>query len=220
MNYRSDEVDKITGALAKAQGSYKVLIPNEDIPGGAFANLQAVLECSRESLSMNGLAFYQYVELLDEGNGASLLKTIISHESGQWVSTVARIVTGVTFRETFNCIEAYRRLHALLLLGIAPSPKDPLIKDDNGLEQQDRVILQNLRKPDEAPKKVSEFVDTISKDKYDELMFELEGYELITKGIQEFYRIGSLADLPKGEYYNVQARIRKLKKNHEEYVRK
>lgn len=219
MNYRSDNIDLITGAMAKAQGSYKVLVPNEKAAGGMFANLQAVIESVKGSLSENGLAFYQYVELLDEGAGASLLKTIISHESGQWISTVARIVTGTTFRETFNCIEAYRRLHALLLLGIAPSPGDPLIKDDNGLEQQDKVILQSLRKPNEAPPK-SEHTDTITSDQYDDIMFELEGYDVITKGIQEFYKISSLADLPKTEFYNVQARIRKLKKTHEEYVRK
>lgn len=214
---RSDTIDLISGALAKAQGAYKTLIPNQDCPGGKFANLQAILECVKQPLSDNGLAFYQHIELLDEGSGASLLKTIISHSSGQWISTSARVVAGSTFRETFNAIEAYRRLHALLILGIAPSGNDPLLQDDNGVREFDESMLKALRKPQHAVKK-SEFVDVISKEQYDDLMFELEGFEEIAKGIMEFYKISSVADLPKSEYHSTVARIRKIKATHEQYV--
>lgn len=217
---RSESIDLLVAALSKAQGSYKTLVPNTVVPGGKFANLQAILESVREALSSNGLAFYQNVELLDEGGGQQLLKTIIAHSSGQWISTMARIIAGASFRETFNCIEAYRRLNALLLLGIAPSDNDPLIKDDNGLEEHDRQILSALRNPDKPIAKKTEFVDTISNDQYGELMHELEGYDIITKQIQETYNISSLADLPKSEYYTTVGRIRKLKRTHEEFVKK
>lgn len=214
---RSEAIDLVSGALAKAQGDYKVLVPNQDCAGGKFANLQAILDCVKSALSSNGLAFYQHIELLDEGAGASLLKTIVSHSSGQWISTTARIVSGTTFRETFNAIEAYRRLHALLILGIAPSSYDPLISDDNGVQEYDKQLLESLRKPDTAPKK-SEFVDVITKDQYDDLMYELEAYKDIARGIQDFYKITSIADLPKSEYHTVVARIRKLKATHEQYL--
>ena len=214
---RSESIDKFVEAFSKAQGSFKKLVPNEYAAGGKFANLQAILESVREALSTNGLSFYQQVELLQEGNGVSLLHSVVSHSSGQWISTSSRIVPGPTFRETFNCIEAYRRLSALLLLGIAPSDNDPLIHDDNGQEQQEKEMVRNIKAPELALK--SEFPETITADQYKELMFELDGFPDIAKGIQVFYKISSIADLPKGEYYVVQNKIRKLKKTHEDYVR-
>jgi hypothetical protein len=216
--HRSESIDLISEALAKAQGMYKVLSANQATAGGKYANLQAILESCREALSTNGIAFYQYIELMDEGSGGSILKTILSHSSGQFLSSTARIVAGTTFRETFNCVEAFRRLNALLLLGIAPSENDPLIKDDNGIEQQDKIILQNLRKPQDVPAR-SQFVDVITLDQYEDLLHELEGYEEIAKGIQITYQVTSIADLPRSEFYTVQARVRKLKKVHEEYNR-
>jgi hypothetical protein len=214
---RSESIDKFVEGFSKAQGCFKKLVPNEYAAGGKFANLQAILESVREALSSNGLSFYQQVELLNEGNGVSLLHSVVSHSSGQWISTSSRIVPGPTFRETFNCIEAYRRLSALLLLGIAPSGNDPLVRDDNGEEQQEKEILSNLKKPENIVK--GEFVETITAEQYKDLMIELDGYGEIAKGIQTFYKISSIADLPKSEYYTVQGKIRKLKKTHEEYVR-
>jgi len=213
---RSESIDKLVESFSKAQGSFKRLVPNEYAAGGKFANLEAVLDSVREALSSNGLSFYQQIELLEDGNGVSLLHSVISHSSGQWISTKSRIVPGPTFRETFNCIESYRRLSALLLLGIAPSGNDPLIHDDNGQEQQEKEMVKNIKRPELAVK--SEFPETVTADQYKELMFELDGYPDIAKGIQVFYKISSLADLPKSEYYVVQNKIRKLKKTHEDYA--
>jgi hypothetical protein len=214
--YNSETVSKVYGALAKAQGSYKILIPNQDEAGGRFANLEAILKATREALSSNGLAFYQYIDLLDEGSGATLLKSMVCHESGEYVSSCARIVSQPTFRETFNAIECYRRLHALLLLGIAPSPLDPALKDDGGVEEFDKETLKAIRKPKEA-KQRGQFGDVITNDQYELLMSELEGFDEITKSVHKFYGISTVADLPKSEFFITQARIRNLKKDHENY---
>lgn len=213
--YRSDEINLIMGALAKAQGTYKNLIPNEDSAAGSFANLTAILGSVRESLSSNGLGFYQYIELIDEGSGASLLWTELGHESGQYISSCCRVVAGQTFRETFNAIESYKRLNALLILGIAPIGKDPLLYDDNGVEDQERTKLRTLRHGAAATR--PHHPDVINSQEYDELIFELEGYADIVKSIHKYYDITSIADLPKSEFHNVKAQIRKVKKANEEY---
>lgn len=216
---RSTEINIISEALAKAQGSYLPLVANQDGPHGKYANLAAVLDSARKALSENSLAFSQNIELKDEGSGQSILKTVLSHASGQWMSSTARIVPGKTFRETFNCVEAYRRLNALLLLGIAPHDNDPLIKDDNGYEQSNTVILESLRTQNPNLVKPSEHADVISIAQYEDLMMELEGYEEIAKGIQNAYGISSISDLPKDQYYIVQNRVRTLKKDHEDWKR-
>lgn len=220
-SYRSEAIDLIMGALANAQGCYRKLIPNEDSIGGKYANLTSVLEAVREPLAKNGLGFYQYIDLLDEGSGASLLRTMLGHSSGQYISSVARIIPGKTFRETFNSIEGFRRLHALLILGIAPSANDPLIRDDNGVEQAEASMVEEIRKPQKD--KIEEKAyspEVINKDQYTDLMYELDGYEDIANGIQKFYNIPTIADMPRNQYHIAIAKIRKIKKTHEEFVAK
>lgn len=215
--YRSEELGSLYAAFAKAQGSYKNLIPNEDTPGGKFANLTAILDACRESLSTNGLSFYQFIELLDEGSGASLLWTTLSHESNQYISSCSRVIPGSTFRETFNNIEAYKRLSALLILGIAPIGKDPLIYDDNGASQAEKAFVRNTRSNRLMPK--SHVPEAISIDEYEDLMWELESFPEIVKSILKHYDIVSIADLPKSEFHNAKSQIRKIKKTHEDYVK-
>src|SRR5690606_21221376 len=96
---RSPEINIIMQALSKAQGEYKPLIANEEGSGGMFANLEAILSSVREALAKNGLAFYQTIDVLDHGEGASLLRTILGHASGQFISSLARIVPTTTNRE-------------------------------------------------------------------------------------------------------------------------
>lgn len=206
------------GALAKAQGQYKKLVANEDSTVGKFANLQAILDSTREALSSNNLAFFQHIKLLDEGSGAALLRTILGHDSGQWISSTARVVVGKTDRQSGNSIEFHKRLHACTILGVAPSKTDPMLFDDNGEEQFEEHIVSSLRKSDDGklPQDVRE--EVINKERYDDLMHELSGYEDIARGIMEKYDIKSLADLPNSEYHRTIASIRRIKRTHEMYV--
>lgn len=213
--YRSEEINLLMGSLAKAQGMYKPLVPNDESALGQFANLQAIIESVKEALASNGLSFFNQIELLDEGTGSSLLWTRLGHESGQFISTCARVIIGKTFRETFNGIECYKRLNALNLLGIAPVGRDPLLYDDNGSDEVQKEYIKNVR----AGKPVARIShpDTISKQEYEDIMWELEGYPDLVKNIQKHYAISSIADLPKSEFYNTKAQIRKIKKAQEDY---
>jgi hypothetical protein len=218
--YRSPEINEIMGALSKAQGSYKTLIANQEASGKKFSNLQAILDAVRESLSDNGLGFFQFIELLDEGSGAALLKTTIGHESGQYISSCARVVMGKTDRQTGNIYEVHKRLHALMLLGIAPSDNDPFAFDDNGEMMATENIIKQLRKPDSPEKEEIDRNDVINKTQYEELLIELEGFERLAKDIMETYEINTLADLPSSEYHRARSKILKIKRTQEEYSRK
>lgn len=218
--YRSPEINHIMGALAKAQGGYKLLVANEDAPGGKFANLKAILLAVRESLSSNEIGFFQFIELLDEGSGASLLKTVLGHSSGQYIASCARIVPGETDRQTINIIEIHKRIHALMILGIAPSDCDPVAQDDNGQMLAEQHLIETLRKPDSPKKQEINRSQVIDKTQYSELMIILDGYEKIAKDIMDVYGIETIADLPASEYHKAQAKIREIRKNHEEYLRK
>ena len=223
-SYRSDELDKFSSALSKAQGSYKPLMANENSPSGKFASLNDTLFAVKESLSSNGLCFYQHIQLLDEGSGATLLKSILSHESGQWISSCARIVSGESERQTSNAIEIQKRKHAQMLLGIAPSHNDPFALDDNGEEIAEIEVLEKIKKPKKTntvtidPKRVLQ-KETVNKEQYNELMIELDAQEDLVRDILECYGIETLADLPRDQYHPALAKIRRIKKTYEDYDR-
>lgn len=217
-----DDIGKLAASLSKAQGSYRKLIPNEEAPGGKFSNLQAILDAVRESLANNAIAFYQYIELLDEGSGAALLVTKLVHESGQYISSTARVVRGKNDRQTGNIYEIHKRFHALMILGIAPSSNDPMAFDDNGSELAEQQVMDEIRKPKkiEDGKLIynkSESKETVNKDQYNELIIELDGYPEIAQSMMEVYNIETLADLPRDDYHKTMDKIRRLKKTEEDY---
>jgi hypothetical protein len=218
--YRSADIDKIMGALAKAQGSYKELVPSGRTSRGKFALLRDILAATKEALSANGLALFHYVELLDEGSGAALLKTMLCHESGQFISSFSRIIHGSTERQTGNIYEIHRRRHTLLVLGIAPLENDPYSFDDDGEELADVHLMKEMRKPDNPAKDALDRNDVITSDQYNDLIIELDGLPKLAKDILEAYGIDTLADLPRSEYYKARSKILKIKRTEEEYGRK
>ena len=158
--------------------------------------------------------------MIDEGSGATLLKTTLAHESGQWITSCARVVAGKTDRHTGNIYEVYKRLHALMLLGIAPSDNDPIAFDDNGDMMADEKLIAELRKPDLPLKPELDYNDVINKHQYDELLIELDGYPSIVKDMLRVYDIQTLADMPASEYHKARAKIRDIKKTHQDSIRK
>lgn len=213
----SQEVGLLMGALAKAQGSYKKLIPNEKSAKGPYANLEAILLATREALSKNAIAFTQNIRLLDEGSGAALLITSIYHDSGQYKSSLTRVFTGKTDRATGISQEIHKRLQAMMLLGIAPSKNDPIAYDDDGGEQEEDQLLNRIIKQE---KETTVDPDTvINKAEYQQLIIALGNEELIAKDIMRIYKLETLADMPKEVYQDALAKVRRIKKNQDEYER-
>ena len=208
---------EIYAALAKAQGSYKPLIPNDELRGEKFGNLAAILAATRHALSENGLCFIQEIELLDQGSGAAVLKTKIGHSSGQEIVSVARVVHNKLDRLTGNAYENQKRLHASTLLGIPPSAGDPVFFDDGGVEQADSATIEELKKP--RAEQTFNREEVITNEQYQNLMFELDGYPEIVKNIFTVYGIETLADLPREKYYNARLKIRTIKHTLDEYKR-
>lgn len=217
-SYRSDEIHLISAALSKAQGSYKEPVMNCEGPNGRYANLQAILNATREALSANALSFNQYEELLEEGAGGRLLKTVISHESGQYMSSCARIPASDHLREDGNTMEIIKRRHAQMLLGIAPSPQDHYALDDDGAADADKKVLKSLQEPQGTEKPSAKTPSgVLTHDQYNDLKIELQGYPKLAKEIFDTYGVDTLADLPREDYFKIRARVLKIKKVENEY---
>jgi hypothetical protein len=219
MIYMSDELGQLAEAHANAQGTFKKLIPNEPSPGGPYANLDAILFAVKDSLKENGLSFLQWTELRDEGNGAELLWSSLTHKSGQFMRSCARLVRG-DGSDRANDIrnQTIRRKQASMLLGIAPSSNDPDMVDDDGNSQHHDATMDDLKRMNagETPAKRANF-EVITKAMYDDILIECHGYPEIVVSIMKYFNITTLADLPITEYHRGLAEIRRLKEEYKRY---
>ena len=216
--FRSDKIDQIAQALSQAQGAYEVLEANQDSPNGPYANLQATLAAVKKGLSENGISFTQHTILGDEGNGPKILETVLLHSSGQWISSQERVVPGHNWRSTGNIYEVVKRIQAQMLLGIAPSDNDPISFDDNGQEQAQIQLMEDLKTPHKERKRVLE--ETITNEQFHDLLAELDGHPAMTENVLEAYNLETLADLPKEKYYKVRNEILRIKKAADTYKKR
>lgn len=207
---QSSSVGQIYGALAKSQGEYLPLTENEDGVFGEYANLKAILAATIPALSKNAIFFYQNLTLLDSSNTPTLLTTLLGHSSGEWLASYARIIPGSTDRITSNVIEINKRIHALMLLGIAPSKNDPIAFDDNGNEQENERIKREVQKP--MKERELNRAKVIDKQRYETLLQHLKGHDDLAKQILITYSIENLCDLPDEVFQDAIARITSIKR--------
>jgi hypothetical protein len=83
---RSEQINELATALAKAQGSIPNATMNKVNPHfkSKYADLASVRDAIREPLSANGLAVTQTMENKD---GSLVLVTTVIHTSGQWMAS-------------------------------------------------------------------------------------------------------------------------------------
>jgi hypothetical protein len=84
---RSEKLDALFAALAKAQSEFTPAPKNctNTYFNSSYADLESIVGVSRPALTKNGLAVIQLPGSLP--NGKIVLKTMICHSSGQWLSS-------------------------------------------------------------------------------------------------------------------------------------
>jgi hypothetical protein len=82
---KSESIVELTKALIKAQGELEVVTKDTKAYNYLYATLPAVFAEYKKHFLKHGLVVMQLIE----GNG---LRTTLSHESGEWVSSVAALM--------------------------------------------------------------------------------------------------------------------------------
>lgn len=141
MTGRSSELDKLAGALIKAQGEFPALVVDESGQVGSrkykYATLAHAIEVARPVCVQNGLAVIQTCE--PDDTDTLRLTTTLLHASGQWVAGTARFPMENNTPQGMGSAMTYaRRYQYLAILGIAPS------EDDDGAEAS-KPRLQSIR---------------------------------------------------------------------------
>lgn len=121
---KSEAIDGLAAALAKAQGAIKPAIKDAKNPhfGNTYADLASVWDACREPLSSNGLSI---VQLPAMENSTVSVTTVLMHTSGQWISSrISTLIARPDPQGVGSAITYLRRYALAAMVGIAPEDDD------------------------------------------------------------------------------------------------
>lgn len=208
-NFRSEDINELSTALAKAQGEYTIAGLNRQNPyfKSKYADLASVVNAARPALTKYGLSVVQ--NILAHDDGSSVLHTILMHTSGQYMESRMKILPAKSDIQAISSYTTYiKRMAFASLVGVVTG--DEMDDDGEAAVATERdtyakgVALNNNYKPQENQ------YQTVSKDQIDELERELEHFPDICELVLEGLKIQSIADMPKARYPWAIGRIREL----------
>lgn len=121
---RSEAINELATALARAQGQMKAAIKDSSNPffKSKYADLSSVVEAVKKPLSDNGLS---YTQLTDMEEGAVVIETLLLHSSGQWLMGRLRMpVAKPNDPQALGSAITYCRRYALQSLCGVPADDD------------------------------------------------------------------------------------------------
>lgn len=138
MKMKSEQINELAAALAKAQGEMQTAKKDASNPffKSKYADLSSVWEACREALTKHGLCVSQMIEQNENGD---VLCTMLIHSSGQWLSSIIPIrvkeAKGGNELQALGSTLTYIRRYALsAIVGVAPDEDD-----DGNLSQTNYV---------------------------------------------------------------------------------
>lgn len=210
-SYSSAELKDLFTALSKAQGEYKKIGYNRENPyfKSQYADLDAIMESVRPALAKYGLAFLQQIRISEEGQ--TILHSILSHASGQWIESRVRIIPSKNDSQTFGSTLTYQKRYAAVsLLGVTVSHDTSDDDAEMAMADSRQIIAKGVALNTKYNPKEQSY-DSITKEQLEELEYELQGFEDIAEDILDKMKLQSLADLPKSKYQLSINRIREIK---------
>ena len=118
---KSEQINELATALAKAQGAITPAIKDSNNPffKSQYADLASVWDACRKPLSENGLSVVQTID------GNDKLETTLLHSSGQFISSTLSIVAKDQTSQSIGSAITYARRYALsAIIGICPDDDD------------------------------------------------------------------------------------------------
>lgn len=121
---KSDSINDLAAALATAQGKIRNAGKDRENPHyrSKYADLASCWDACREPLAAHGLAIVQLPALMD---GAVSVETLLTHASGQWVSSTLIVPLSKSDAQGVGSALTYARRYGLCaMVGIAPAEDD------------------------------------------------------------------------------------------------
>lgn len=144
---KSETINELAAALAKAQGQIKDAVKDSKNPffKSSYADLSSTWTACRSALSSNGLSIAQVIDTTEQG---MILTTTLMHSSGQWLSGNIAIVPVKADPQGIGSAITYMRRYALAaMVGVAPTDDD----DGNEASQHKTESTAARHEPPEPP---------------------------------------------------------------------
>lgn len=122
----SASIGTLIKALANARGAFKPILKGSNNPffKSKYADLAAVIDATKEGLSMNGLAVLQ-PPAFDRGSGTVEVLTLLAHSSGEWIKSVLHMPVNKTDAQGVGSAITYgRRYGYSAVLNVASEEDD------------------------------------------------------------------------------------------------
>ena len=122
--WKSPEIDKLAGALAKVQSELEGAKKESTNPffKSSYADLHAVIKSAFPYLSKNGLSVSQGNEMVQ---GAVCVTTLLMHSSGQWLRSKVKLPLSKVDAQGVGAAITYGRRYGLsAIVGIAQYDDD------------------------------------------------------------------------------------------------
>jgi hypothetical protein len=164
---QSDATDQLDEALAKAQGEIESATKNANNPHfkSKYANLAAVYDACRDSLSKHGIAHTQW--LVHTEDSRLHINTRLAFK-GQWLSAISSIPVTKADAQGYGSATSYLRRYALMAaIGIAQDDDDgndatkakPPVEEVKKVEPPKPVeppkLVEPVRSYNRAPKSIT-----------------------------------------------------------------
>ncbi|HEX8965858.1 MAG TPA: ERF family protein [Patescibacteria group bacterium] len=121
---KSEQINELTTAMTKAQLQIKNAVKNKKNPHlkSKYADITSTIEAAKEALSNNGLSIFQGPDIID---GKNVLRTILSHTGGQWISSITPLITPRNDMQSLGTAITYARRYAYAaMVGIVTEEDD------------------------------------------------------------------------------------------------
>lgn len=207
--YRSEEINELATALAKAQADFEVAGLNKNNPffKSRYADLMAVVTAARPSLCKHGLSVTQ--NIISHVNGETILHTILMHSSGQWLESRMRVLPPKNDVQSMSSYITYlKRVSYSSLIGVVTGDED-----DDGesavATQRETFAKGTALNTKYNPRE--EVNEVITREQREELEYELQEYPDVAEMVLDGLKIQSLADMPKSKFMVSVKRVRDIK---------
>tara|TARA_R110002012_G_scaffold6792_3_gene32528 strand:- start:859 stop:1347 length:489 start_codon:yes stop_codon:yes gene_type:complete len=141
--WMSDKIDKLAGALSKAQSEIRGAEKKSTNPffKSGYADLHTVIESAMPYLTKYGLSVIQGN---DGRTGEFYVTTMLLHESGQWVKSKLRLPVEKPTAQSIGSTITYGRRYGLsAMVGIAQYDDDGNVASGKGLTQTHQANKNN-----------------------------------------------------------------------------
>lgn len=136
---QSEQINEITKALAEAQKEIGAAHKDSKNPffKSNYADLTSVIDACKEPLNKNGIAIVQGIDSDENGHYA---ETILSHESGQFMSCRMKLIVNKNDMQQLGSAITYARRYMLQSMAFVGA------EDDDGNLASKRQVRKEIKK--------------------------------------------------------------------------